>query len=130
MGRRWLPRDKAELTRRWNEGQPVATIARAMARPEASIMHQARKLDLPRRHNNGRSNRNRDAGALIAPIDNSAGHDATPAKPVPRERRCLRCNAPFMSSGSGHRICDDCKARPEFQSPDLTTSYVLRRSTV
>lgn len=43
-----------------------------------------------------------------------------------RPRRCLRHGGEFVSDGPGHRVCDDCKKRPEWRCPPTVGSIAGR----
>lgn len=47
-----------------------------------------------------------------------------PKASLARTRTCLRCRTPFLSRGSGHRICNTCKSSDDWQSASLADTHV------
>lgn len=46
---------------------------------------------------------------------------------VPRERKCLRCDALFRSEGFGERVCGHCKGRNAWRNAVSFSSGTSRR---
>ena len=92
--KRWSAQEVADLIALWSTDLTNAQIAARLGREESAVAVKASRISLPRRS------------------DMRAAKKRSSAK----MRKCLRCESPFYSTGSGNRICDPCKESSDWQN--------------
>jgi hypothetical protein len=98
----WTDDHVEALIAYWSQGKSNSEIAKIMGRTSTAISMKAHRLNLPAKtditQSVGQSNR-----ATIQTANKNG-----------KVRPCLCCNTRFFSTGSGNRVCDECKSGPEW----------------
>jgi len=93
----WSRVEMQILADMWLEGAEVVDISRATGRSLRAVRTKACRLGLTgRKRRSGHANGSGNGNSSL--------------------RNCLRCDAPFYSSGAGNRICTQCKSCDSWRS--------------